>query len=379
MPYDLHMEKTKVSARVAAFDGLRAIAIIAVLVTHVVPDSLPGGQLGVDLFFALSGYLITSLLLKEYDHFGRVSLKDFYIRRMLRLAPALVVYAVVVTGFALARDERNAWGEFFAVITYTMNFVAAFKLLGDSLSMGHTWSLAVEEQFYLLWPLLMIFLLGRARGWLLGATLGLVAIGLLTTFALQVMGVDTWMIYFLPTTRVAPLLVGAAGAIAHWRGLPAWCARLVASPWIAVTALALITAWFFHNTWGDVWTWRAGLAGFAALTVLLIVHAIEAPRSIVTRILSLPPVAWLGRRSYAFYLWHAPVLWMLASSAKSPWMQIMIAFAATAAIAELSWRLVEAPALKLKTRFERAGLGAERSEPQSGARDWQSAKQGSAA
>ena len=260
-----------------------------------------------------------------------------------------------------------------------MNFVAAFKLLGDSLSMGHTWSLAVEEQFYLLWPLLMIFLLGRARGWLLGATLGLVAIGLLTTFALQVMGVDTWMIYFLPTTRVAPLLVGAAGAIAHWRGLPAWSTRLVASPWIAVTALALITAWFFRNTWGDVWTWRAGLAGFAALTVLLIVHAIEAPGSIVTRILSLPPVAWLGRRSYAFYLWHAPVLWMLASSAESPWMQIMIAFAATAAIAELSWRLVEAPALKIKTRFERAGLGAERPEPHAGALDWPSAKQGSAA
>ena len=372
------MEKTKVSARVAAFDGLRAIAITAVLITHVVPDNLPGGQLGVDLFFALSGYLITSLLLKEYDHFGRVSLKDFYIRRILRLAPALMVFAVVVTGFALVRHEPHAWGEFFAVITYTMNFVAAFKLLGDSLSMGHTWSLAVEEQFYLLWPLLMIFLLGRARGWLLGATLGLVAIGLLTTFALQVMGVDTWMIYFLPTTRVAPLLVGAAGAIAHWRGLPAWCARLVASPWIAVTALALITAWFFHNTWGDVWTWRAGLAGFAALTVLLIVHAIEAPGSIVTRILSLPPVAWLGRRSYAFYLWHAPVLWMLASSAESPWMQIMITFAATAAIAELSWRLVEAPALKLKTRFERAGLPlrAEPSAPHAGALGWRSAEQG---
>ena len=110
--------------------------------------------------------------------------------------------------------------------------------------------------------------------------------------------------------------------------------------------------------------------------MLLIVHAIEAPGSIVTRILSLPPVAWLGRRSYAFYLWHAPVLWMLASSAESPWMQIMIAFAATAAIAELSWRLVEAPALKLKTRFERAGLGAERPEPHAGALDWPSAKQG---
>ena len=375
------MEKTKVSARVAAFDGLRAIAITAVLITHVDPDSLPGGQLGVDLFFALSGYLITSLLLKEYDHFGRVSLKDFYIRRFLRLAPALMVFAVVVTGFALARNERHAWGEFFAVITYTMNFVAAFKLLGDSLSMGHTWSLAVEEQFYLLWPLLVIFLLGRARGWLMGATLALVVMGLLSTFALQVMGVDTWMIYFLPTTRVAPLLVGAAGAIAHWRGLPAWSARVVASPWIAVTALALITAWFFRNTWADVWTWRAGVAGFAALAVLLIVHAIEAPRSLVTRILSLPPVTWLGRRSYAFYLWHGPVLWMLARPNQSPWLHFVITFAVTAAIAELSWRLVEAPALRLKTRFERAGLPAtaEPSEPHAGALDWQPAEQGSAA
>ena len=112
--------------------------------------------------------------------------------------------------------------------------------------------------------------------------------------------------------------------------------------------------------------------------MLLIVHAIEAPGSIVTRILSLPPVAWLGRRSYAFYLWHAPVLWMLASSAESPWMQIMITFAATAAIAELSWRLVEAPALKLKTRFERAGLPlrAEPSAPHAGALGWRSAEQG---
>ncbi|WP_293403529.1 acyltransferase [Phenylobacterium sp.] len=375
------MEKTKVPARVAAFDGLRAIAISAVLITHVDPDNLPGGQLGVDLFFALSGYLITSLLLKEYDHFGRVSLKDFYIRRILRLAPALMVFAVVVTGIALARNEPHAWGEFFAVITYTMNFVAAFKLLGDSMSMGHTWSLAVEEQFYLLWPLLLILLLGRARGWLMGATLALVGAGLLSTFALQVMGVDTWIIYFLPTTRVAPLLVGAAGAIAHWRGLPSWSARLVASPWIAVTALGLITAWFFRNTWADAWTWRAGVAVFAALTVLLIVHAIEAPRSLVTRILSLPPVTWLGRRSYAFYLWHAPVLWMTAGPTKSPWMHFMATFAMTAAIAELSWRLVEAPALKLKTRFERAGLPlrAEPSEPHAGALDWPSAKQGSAA
>ena len=212
----------------------------------------------------------------------------------------------------------------------------------------------------------------------MAATLALAAMGLLSTFALQVMGVDTWMIYFLPTTRVAPLLVGAAGAIAHWRGLPAWSARLVASPWIAAAALALITAWFFRNAWADAWTWRAGVAGFAALTVLLIVHAIEAPRSIVTRILSLPPATWLGRRSYAFYLWHAPVLWTLVWPTENSWMQFMITFAVTAAMAELSWRLVEAPALKLKTRFERAGLPlrAEPSAPHAGALGWRSAEQG---
>ena len=348
------MEKAKLSARIDAFDGLRAMAIVAVLIAHVDATKLPGGQLGVDLFFALSGYLITSLLLKEHDRFGGVSLKDFYIRRFLRLAPALLVFATVVTGLALARHDQHVWGEFFATVTYTMNVAMAFEWFGRGTNMGHTWSLAVEEQFYLLWPLVLVFLLARARERLLGVTLTLVVMGLLSTYALQLKGVDTWMIYSLPTTRVAPLLVGAAGAIAYWRGLPAWLARLVASPWVAVTALAAMCAWLLHDTWRDPWTWRGGVAGFAALTTLLIFHFSEAPQSFVSRLFSLPPAVWLGRRSYAFYLWHGPVLWMLAwPITQSQWGQLTITFLVTAIVAEMSWRLVEAPALKLKTRFER--------------------------
>lgn len=349
-------DKVKLSRRIEGLDGLRAIAVLGVIVTHVNDAWLPGGQLGVDLFFALSGYLITHLLLEEHRRFGAVSLRAFYLRRFLRLTPALVVFALITTALSLWLGDPHAWGALAATLTYTMNFAMAFEVFGRGSYLGHAWSLAVEEQFYLLWPLLLTIVLARRPTVLLPLTLMLIALGLALTFAFQKMGMDIWRLYFLPTTRIAPLLVGATGAIVHQRGLPAWPARMATQPVLAAGALALMGAWMFHNTWMDRWTWRAGLAVFASLAVFVIVHVTEAPRSPVARALSAPPLVWIGRRSYGIYLWHSPVLWMLAVRVSDLWIQLAITLVVTAAVAEMSWRWIERPALRWKARFERAAL-----------------------
>lgn len=345
--------QAKLTSRLAALDGLRAIAVSGVIITHVNPERLPGGQLGVDLFFTLSGYLITGILLSEHRRFGSISLKSFYIRRFLRLAPALLVFAAAATAVSLYQSDRTAWAQLLAALTYTMNFVVALGAFSEGSYVGHTWSLAVEEQFYLVWPLALTVILMRRPNWLLPITTGAVAAGLLITLAFQRGGMDIRTIYFLPTTRIAPLLVGALGAMVHHYGAPAWRVRVTSQPLLALGALLAMGAWMFHNTWSDPWTWRAGLAVFAALTVLVILHVSETPDSPVTKALSSRPVVWIGQRSYGIYLWHPVGLWVLAARFPSQWMQLGVTVAASFALAELSWRFVEKPALRYKERFAR--------------------------
>jgi peptidoglycan/LPS O-acetylase OafA/YrhL len=343
------------SGRIDALDGLRALAISAVILTHVLPNRLPGGQVGVDVFFGLSGYLITGLLLREYDRFGRISLRSFYTRRTLRLVPALWVMVIGATIMAVSLHDPHAWGDAAAALTYTSNFLFATIAPRGSYT-GHTWSLSIEEQFYLLWPALLIALLAWRPSRLFAAT-ATIGIGLLALNAiLQAVGVSDTTLYYVPTTRLPELLAGALGAILMRRGLPRPIARLTSLTAVGLLALAAIVRWMFHDTWDDPWSYRGGFTAVALLTVVVVLHVEQRPGSIVTRLLSLRPVTLVGRRSYAAYLWSIPALIGARELVSDRREVLAVTVAFTAVAATLSWHLVEAPFLRYKRRYERVHL-----------------------
>jgi peptidoglycan/LPS O-acetylase OafA/YrhL len=337
--------------RVRALDGLRALAITGVILTHAWPAQFPGGQTGVDVFFGLSGYLITGLLLAEYDRRASIRLKYFYARRALRLIPAYVVFLVGATLIAIHYGGIDWTGDLLPAGTYTTDFRYAFGTLGGSY-MGHSWSLSIEEQFYLLWPLGLIFLLRRDRS-RLALWIGCLALAfLLFTITLQVFGLGAARLYFLPTTRFSELLAGAAAAAFVREGLPARVVRTVGAVPLAVGVLCLMVAYTQRSTFYDPWSYRGGFTLVAVMTVILILHAEENPNSIVTRSLGCAPMALIGRRSYAAYLWQIPALIIADHHTHSAITRFGLTVVLTAIAASASWYLVERPFLRFKRRFE---------------------------
>jgi peptidoglycan/LPS O-acetylase OafA/YrhL len=343
------------SGRVAGLDGLRALAITGVILTHVLPNRVPGGQIGVDVFFALSGYLITSLLLRESERFGAIRLRDFYARRFLRLMPAYVVFLVGATALSLHYQAPHTWSDLVAAATYTADFHFAFTAPRGSYT-GHSWSLSVEEQFYLLWPLTLTALL-RARRVRLRTAVITLAVGFLALSAvLQLAGVSDATLFFLPTTRAPELLAGVLGAVLVQEGLPRGLERATVSTLVAAGALILVVAWMRHDTWDDPWSYRGGFTVVAILTVVVILHVEQRPDSLVSRALGWWPVALVGRRSYAAYLWHIPALIIADYTVTDRRELLALTVGLTAVATTLSWYLVEAPCLRLKSRFERVHL-----------------------
>ena len=331
--------------RFAPFDGLRAIAVVLVFAHHLVGRYVPGGWIGVDLFFALSGFLITLLLLAEYERKGRIDLGAFFLRRGLRLAPALVVHVAVVAPLAVLTGVEHVIPGAIAALTYTMDFYALLN--GDGWIFGHTWSLTVEEQFYLAWPVLLI--LGLRRGWklsrgLVGAALLSMAVG-----AIVAATVSASMAYALPFSHLPAMLGGVGLALAVHRGA-SWLVRLE-TVWIPVVAAAVMLCTTFLIPRTVSWLYYGGLAVLGAPLALLVGHLWAKPRSRLATMLTFRPLVWLGERSYGFYLWHYPV------SAVAHHLEVpkpiagLFAVAASLLLTELSWRLVEQPFLKLKRRY----------------------------
>jgi peptidoglycan/LPS O-acetylase OafA/YrhL len=319
-------------------DGLRGIAILIVLAAHTgVPGFADGGGgAGVTLFFVLSGYLITSLLLAEKTKTGRVDLRAFYIRRALRLFPALAAVLVVVTILAVAGLMPRAASEgvdyrivVLGVIGYVVNWVA---VTGQSIGMlGHAWSLAVEEQFYILWPTLLLLglRLGRTR---------LVLIILLVTF------LDTpyrllldlnggFMHVFVGTDcRGDALLLGCVLALLETRWHPV-------VGWAGVLGVLVVAA---------LWPGDPGLgAQLMFIPAAAIVSTLAVAGCPV--ILAWRPLAFIGKISYGLYLWHGLVIWWAL-----PW---PVAVPLSIAIACLSYFVLEQRFLRLKDRFGRARPG----------------------
>jgi peptidoglycan/LPS O-acetylase OafA/YrhL len=365
-------------------DGLRALAVLAVIAYHEQLSWAPGGLLGVGVFFTLSGYLITDLLLAQWSANGRLQLGDFWIRRARRLLPALFVMLTVVIAWVTIADRARLAGLRGAVgaaATYWSNWYlisrsgSYFSRFAPPGPLDHLWSLAVEEQFYLLWPWLLLLgllalrrrrtrsgenpalgsarvpTLGSARVPTLGSARGLalptIALATASVAAMLVMyqpGVDPTRVYEGTDTRAFGLLIGAALAMA-------WPSRRLVTGAIATRlldaaglgGLVLIAVLIWRVGQYSPFLYRGGLVLLSIATAAVIAAA-ASPGGLVGRALGCRPLRWLGVRSYGIYLWHYPVI-VLTSPANSAQdlPRAAVQVGASVVLAALSWKFVEEP------------------------------------
>lgn len=308
-------------------DGLRGLAIGAVLVAHSDLDVLPGANVvGVDLFFVLSGFLITALLMEELARSGRVDLRAFYLRRVRRLVPALVAF--VATVVAVAAVSRPAWGEASVrsapfALAYVMNLARIEGVEPGVLS--HTWSLAVEEHFYLMWPAAMLGLI--ALGWT-GRRMVAVLLAMAGLSALAQVGQAPELWWFGTHTRGGAMLVGCAAAVAWKQG---WrpTARLI--PAVTLGALLLV------DSTGPVFPSGGSLLGWCTAAVLVVAVVDRTPA-----LLGSSPLVWVGRVSYGIYLWHRLVYALLEDTLTvGPVALFAVEVSVSLLAAAVSWRLIE--------------------------------------
>ena len=348
---------------VPALDGLRGIAITLVLLLHLPGVRAFGGFIGVDVFFVLSGYLITSLLLREFGQTGTVSLPRFYMRRFLRLMPAL--WALLLGTLAAlwlldASAFREALPEAPWALLYVGNWAGGFGRALDWFL--HTWSLAVEEQFYLLWPALLWWCMARggARR-VLHAALALALLSWLWRVALQGYGTHWLRLYHGLDTRLdAPMWGCALAAWMHSRGSVQLSAR--AGQWLrcgACVAFAVVLVLAFALDAGRgaeeavALFLRCGSVLVAWLAALMIFDAVGNPHSLLRPLLCWPPLVWWGVMSYSLYLWNSVVSRLLQRYVPLPaWAEAPAFLALSALLAVLSFYVIERPFLRLKKRFE---------------------------
>ena len=345
-----------VSRHVPELDGLRGIAIIAVLVHHqLTPLSLSGGFLGVDLFFVLSGFLITGLLTSEFDQSKTISLRKFYMRRLLRLGPALFVYLLACLGVTYYTKLFDLTTELKLVglaIAYSTNWRLA---LGWDLSLDPTaiiWSLSIEEQFYVVWPVVLFACLSlriRKRFIAIGLSAVVVAIAA-HRYQLLEAGSTLTRLYYGTDTRADALLIGCLAAL-----LPANILQSGKQRWFAVAGVfsALFLFYLFVVAeFTDQHLYRGGFTIIAVLAAIVVLVAANSPPWILRALLQLRFIRWFGEISYGLYLWH----WLVVRTTSfyylgywEPWARLGLAVG----IAAASFYLMEKPINGLKKHFSR--------------------------
>lgn len=320
--------------RNSALDGLRAIAVLMVFAVHTHLTSIPGG-LGVDIFFVLSGFLITRLLLQQYSKNGRLDLVSFYTHRFTRLVPALVSMCLVtVAGYAVIKGgfqpDKALFGLF--AVTYVSNvYMTLTGFMTDPFS--HTWSLAQEEQFYLIWPLALVLILGRGLRF---RNIGFLSLGLAILSSLA------WFLFgsvtpFNPLLKFGGMLAGAAAALLT--GTRPWqSARL------AYISVAIFGAAFIAETYGLIG--RSITSPLTSLCFTFIVLSLAYSETVMSRLLSLGPLVYLGRISYGFYLWHYPILILAFNAHLAPWQLVIGTFMTTLAVSAASFHFLEQPIIR---------------------------------
>ena len=364
-------------------DGMRALAVIAVMIYHANADWLPGGYLGVEVFFVISGYLITLLLIAERERTGKVALGQFWIRRARRLLPALGVMLALVMAYTAAFQSASLGqlrGDVIAGLTYVTNWYQVwvgqgYTASGDFAPLRHLWSLAVEEQFYLIWPLVMMAILAkgsrnlmRAAQWLVVLAVSVTVISVVTFTSGSIADCSVtpeqyWIIgdrciskldtlYLSSVTRSSGLLLGAAFAML-WR--PAAIMRgplrsknltLDLAGLVGVVGLFAMfaTVHLVGPDGGGAVLFRGGLLLCAVLT-LMVTAAVTHSKALTGKMLGNPIFLWVGTRSYGLYLYHWPIYQAIRKVAGNPLTltQFVIAMVLTAALTEASYRVIETP------------------------------------
>jgi peptidoglycan/LPS O-acetylase OafA/YrhL len=341
---------------VPGLDGLRGVALLLVVLFHARIPGFANGDLGVDVFFVLSGFLITGILLRSADR-GGISLADFYRRRALRLLPAyvtvLVVCVVVDVLFDSGGTLKGAATSFF----YVSNWAAA---AGTGLGLlAHTWSLSIEEQFYLLWPLALASMLRRAHGNTSTRLLRLV--GLVTAvlwasiLVAYLLGVSPVVVSNATGARGAELLAGCLVAVAvqrrralmssasqHGRTWPG-----AVLPLLCLTGLVAVASRNFSDPWLEILVQWPVVVGLTVVVILACLTG-AGPAAVL---LSWRPLVLVGKVSYGAYLWHFPIFVVVDEIAGlDTWLPRLCGLALTAAVVPLSYRFVERPFLRLKDR-----------------------------
>ena len=390
------------SRYIPALDGLRTLAVIAVVLYHLNLTWAQGGLLGVTVFFVLSGYLITRLLINEVSKTGRIDLKSFWIRRIRRLFPAVVTVVVVTCALCTIFNHVmltkmrpdilpsllffNNWWQILQDVSY-------FNALGDPSPLTHFWSLAIEEQFYLIWPPLLFAMVSMHVS---KPTTRRVVLGLATASAIAMMvlynpAADPSRVYYGTDTRVFSLLLGAWMAfipdrdlapvrLAHYLGLdrlvsaakrgksdkdkhgeaadgmpeaapaqPSAFERFWSSPAsidvLGIVGLAGLAAMVAFTNGYTAFQYRGGTLLCSILTLMVIAACVQ-PQGMVARALSAEPLVWIGKRSYSIYLWHYPLLLLMnpvANISDAPWWQYILQVLLVVAVAECSYRFIETP------------------------------------
>ena len=346
---------------ITGLDGIRAIAVIMVLSYHLKLALFKSGFLGVTVFFVLSGYLITGILISEVEEEGTIDLKNFWLRRIRRLVPAVMSMAVVII-FVSAVVNRiiftkgckdflasvlgfNNWWQIFNKVSY-------FEAAGVPSPFTHCWSLAIETQFYLIYPLILLGIYklvksreeGRAKRGLLfaGVTLLLALISVILMIVLFDPQQDASRVYYGTDTRAFSLLFGALLAILwEYQMVPRRLSASVNMVLGSVSFAVLLVMTIAINGSSNFW-YRGGQFVGTILTVLM-VYAVSGRKTWLSRFLSNPVLKWIGDRSYSIYLWHYPIILLISKGIKASWWITLIEIVLSVVMAELSYRFIETP------------------------------------
>lgn len=346
---------------ITGLDGIRAIAVIMILAYHLKLALFKSGFLGVTVFFVLSGYLITGILISEVEEEGTIDLKNFWLRRIRRLVPAVMSMAVVII-FVSAVVNRviftkgckdflasvlgfNNWWQIFNKVSY-------FEAAGVPSPFTHCWSLAIETQFYLIYPLILLGIYklaksrgeGRAKRGLLfaGVTLLLALISVILMIVLFDPQQDASRVYYGTDTRAFSLLFGALLAILwDYRMVPRRLSASVNMVLGSVSFAVLLVMTIAINGSSNFW-YRGGQFVGTILTVLVI-YTVLGRKTWLSRFLSNPVLKWIGDRSYSIYLWHYPIILLISKGIKASWWITLIEIVLSVVLAELSYRFIETP------------------------------------
>lgn len=351
------LDSVLASRKLPGLDGFRMIAVMAVVLAHSGVGSFFSARHGVAGFFVLSGFLITWLLLKEYEKYGRISLRDFYMRRSLRIFPAYYAFLFASISWDLFRGNDDIKDVILPGLFYLMNYHNALEGHSSS-SLAHLWSLAIEEQFYLLWPMAFMFLIKRGRNFVIGF---LVTVSVMVmawrTYSFSVLDFGTSYAYNAFDTRFDNLAIGCAMAFLLEKKRCLELADLVSSRfWMPLITLGLLT--LSRQVPGSDYAYGPAFTLDALLLAVLLLQLMRLSQGRFWAWLNHPVAVYLGLVSYPIYLWH---MWGIQAGNKLNFLpeslQLVAGILISCAFAALSYHLLEKRFLSLKHNYEKSRIG----------------------